>query len=79
MRRLHRTIPIRKTDRRKAVPLYDLETRAARLEQGLERLVIQAKSELNALGIDTTGKLPFHLVAMAKAAKRKAGNTTAGL
>ena len=76
MSHLHRTIPVRKTDRRKAVPPYDLETRAAHLEEGLERLVSQAKSKLNALGIDTTGKLPLHLVAMAKVAKRKAGSTT---
>ena len=47
-------------------------SRAARLGAGIDRLVIHAKNELDALGIDTTGKLPLQMVAMARDEKRRA-------
>jgi hypothetical protein len=48
-----------------------LEDIPARLQKRVDRLVNNAKVELKARGIDTTGKMPRQILMMARAATRR--------
>src|SRR4051794_309001 len=56
--------PHNKTDRWRDRP-FDLGKRAVELEQGIERLIIQAKIELASSGVDVAGLPDMQIVAMA--------------
>jgi hypothetical protein len=69
---LHRTIPTRKTGRRRTYPPSDPRVRAARLEEGIERLVAAARADLKVMGVATTGLPDMHIVALARDKRQKA-------